>query len=190
MILIIDNYDSFTYNLVQYISEFDTDIIVKRNDKMTVDEIKSIHPDAILFSPGPGTPANAGHMEDIIQQLYQKYPMLGICLGHQAICEVFQADIHHAKKMLHGESSSILIRKKDPLFETLPDIIQAGRYHSLIVENLKEPLEITAVSMDHEIMAVQHQSYPVYGVQFHPESLLTPDGKTIISNFIRRAKSC
>lgn len=190
MILIIDNYDSFTYNLVQYVSEFDPDILVKRNDKITSEEIRRLHPDGILFSPGPGTPANAGHMEDIIQQLYQEYPMLGICLGHQAICEVFHAEIHHAKKMLHGESSMIAIQKKGALFETLPDVIQAGRYHSLIVEKLKEPLEITAVSLDQEIMAVQHKSYPVYGVQFHPESLLTPEGKTIISNFIRRTTSC
>lgn len=190
MILIIDNYDSFTYNLVQYVNEFDSDILVKRNDKITPEEIRELHPDAILFSPGPGTPSNAGFMEQIISSMYQEVPMLGICLGHQAICEVFKAKILHAKKMMHGESSKITVDNTSVLFETLPITIQAGRYHSLIATNLKDPLEIIAVSNEQELMAVQHKTYPVYGVQFHPESLLTPDGKTIISNFIRRAKLC
>lgn len=190
MILVIDNYDSFTYNLVQYVSEIEPDICVKRNDAITLNEIKILAPDAIIFSPGPGIPSKAGIMEDIIQTYYQKIPMLGICLGHQAIAEVFQATITHAKRMMHGESSKIQIIDTGGIFENMTDSIMAGRYHSLIVENIKAPLMITAISEDQEVMAIAHQHYPVYGVQFHPESLLTPNGKQIIMNFIRRISKC
>ncbi|WP_416324444.1 anthranilate synthase component II [[Eubacterium] hominis] len=190
MILIIDNYDSFTYNLVQYVGAIDSDIIVKRNDEITVEDIMMLQPEAILFSPGPGHPSNAGNMEAIIQAYHTSIPMLGICLGHQAICEVFQANIAHAKNMMHGERSTVQIIKNCVLFDGLKEHIIVGRYHSLIVEDVISPLEITALSMEGEVMAIQHQNYPVYGVQFHPESLLTPNGQTMLSNFIRRAKQC
>lgn len=190
MILIIDNYDSFTYNLVQYVSEIEPDVVVKRNDAIRVEDILSMRPQAILFSPGPGIPSQAGNMETIIRSLYREIPMLGICLGHQAICEVFDADITHAKDMMHGESSTIHLIKKSAIFEDLPQQIQAGRYHSLIAQKIASPLQVTAISTEEEVMAVQHERYPVYGVQFHPESLLTPDGKQMLSNFIRRTKQC
>lgn len=190
MILILDNYDSFTYNLVQYVSEFTSDICVRRNDAITLEEIKKMSLDAIIFSPGPGTPKRAGIMEDIIQNFYKEIPMLGICLGHQAICEVFDAVITHAKTMKHGESTKIQILDTTGIFTDMASPIMAGRYHSLIAEHVKVPLKVTAISDEGEVMAVAHETYPIYGVQFHPESLLTPDGKQILKNFIRRSTTC
>lgn len=185
MILLIDNYDSFTYNLFQYLSESDRDIQIVRNDQITIDEIQKCKPEAIIFSPGPGRPSDAGIMEIIIKTFYQQIPMLGICLGHQAIAEVFGSTITHAKEMKHGEVSNIYKQHDSLLFHNLPDIFPAGRYHSLIAEVLGSALEVTAVSEHGEVMALQHKQYPVYGVQFHPESLLTPDGKTILKNFMK-----
>lgn len=184
MILLIDNYDSFTYNLYQYLSELHEHILVRRNDHITLEEIEVLQPEAIIFSPGPGRPAQAGCMEAMIRKFYAQIPMLGICLGHQAIGEVFGAKIVQAKEMMHGETSRIHILHDDPLFVTLEKDILVGRYHSLIIEQPDEILQITAVSDAGEIMAVTHRDYPVYGVQFHPESILTPCGKQIIKNFI------
>lgn len=190
MILIIDNYDSFTYNLVQYVSEITSDICVRRNDAITLKEIEKMPLDAIIFSPGPGIPKNAGIMEDIIKNFYKTIPMLGICLGHQAICEVFHATITHAKTMKHGESTEIQILNTHGIFIDITPTIMAGRYHSLIAENIKAPLLVTAISDENEVMAIAHDTYPIYGVQFHPESLLTPSGKQILKNFIRRHTTC
>lgn len=185
MILLIDNYDSFTYNLYQYICEIHPNVTIRRNDKISIVEILTMKPDAIIFSPGPGKPKDAGFMETIIKTFYQQIPMLGICLGHQAIAEVFGSRITYAKEMKHGEVSSIDQQQNSILFEHIPHNFDVGRYHSLIVEDLAEELEIIAQSKQGEIMALQHKQYPVYGVQFHPESLLTPDGKTILNNFMK-----
>lgn len=185
MILLIDNYDSFTYNLYQYISEIRNDVRVVRNDKLTISDIQTMKPDAIIFSPGPGKPSDAGMMEAIIKTFYTQIPMLGICLGHQAIAEVFGSRITYAKEMKHGEVSAIDQLQDSLLFQHIPHTFVVGRYHSLIVEDLSQELEVIARSKQGEIMALQHKQYPVYGVQFHPESLLTPDGKTILNNFMK-----
>lgn len=185
MILLLDNYDSFTYNLYQYISERCNDIYVVRNDAISCDEIRQMQIDAIIFSPGPGKPKDAGAMEEIIKTFYDKIPMLGICLGHQAIAEVFKGHVVHAKEMKHGEMSLIQQCKSSLLWDMVPTQFEAGRYHSLIVEDLPHELEVIAQSSAGEIMALQHQVYPVFGLQFHPESLLTPYGKTILHNFLK-----
>lgn len=191
MILLVDNYDSFTYNLFQMIGTYDSDIQIIRNDQLTLQDIDEIKPSSIIFSPGPGQPSNAGIMEDIIRKFYKEIPMLGICLGHQAIGEVFGAVVTEAKEKMHGETSRILQTASSLLFEGLDDSFVVGRYHSLIIENPDNDLEITAVSKNGEIMAIQHKDYPVYGVQFHPESILTPQGSRIIENFIqRRTRTC
>ena len=191
MILLLDNYDSFTYNLYQYISEIRFDVTIIRNDKISIEDIQKLKPDAIIFSPGPGKPSDAGMMETIIKTYYRKIPMLGICLGHQAIAEVFGSRITHAKEMKHGEVSAIDQQQPSILFEGIAHTFDAGRYHSLVVEDLADDLEVIAQSKQGEIMALQHKQYPVYGVQFHPESLLTPDGKTILKNFMKGCdKTC
>ena len=184
MILLIDNYDSFSYNLYQLIGQINEDIKVYRNDKITVDEIKDLNPDVIILSPGPGRPENAGICIDIIKQFYKIIPILGVCLGHQAICAAFGGEISYADKLMHGKSS-IARLSDDKIFKNL-DEITVGRYHSLsLVEStLPKDLEIIAKSTDNEIMAVRHKKYNVYGLQFHPESILTPEGLTIIKNFI------
>lgn len=184
MILLIDNYDSFTYNLYQYLGELHDDIQVRRNDAISIEDIKQLQPKAIVFSPGPGRPMQAGCMEAIIQHFYSTIPMLGICLGHQAIGEVFGAEIVAAKEKRHGETSTIRITQPLGLFKDLGDEICVGRYHSLIIEQPNDVLKITALSEAGEIMAIQHKHYPVYGVQFHPESILTPCGKQILKNFM------
>lgn len=190
MILLLDNYDSFTYNLYQYLGEVYNDILVLRNDEVTLDTIRSLQPEAIIFSPGPGRPSDAGNMEQIISQFYKQIPMLGICLGHQAIGEVFGAEVVQAKEKLHGETSTIQLLKQDAIFAKLPQQIPVGRYHSLILEQPGNDVFVTAVSQNNEIMAIQHKQYPVYGVQFHPESLLTPHGKQILKNFIEGRTIC
>lgn len=191
MILLIDNYDSFTYNLYQMIGMIHDDIRVVRNDKITLDAIEKMHPSCIIFSPGPGRPHEAGMMEEIIQTFYRRIPMLGICLGHQAIGEVFHASICEAKEKMHGEVSTIECIAPSPIFEGLSKHLRVGRYHSLILQNPGEEIIVTAVSDTGEIMAIQHKQYPVYGVQFHPESILTPYGHCIIENFIkRRTRTC
>lgn len=187
MIILIDNYDSFSYNLFQYIGEINSDIKVIKNDELTVSEIEKLSPRALIISPGPGKPSDAGICEEAVKKLAGKIPMLGICLGHQAICEAFGGKIGYAKKLMHGKPSDIKVDTDSVLFNGLPERIKAARYHSLAAwrESLPDKLKITAVSDDGEIMAVEHKDYPVYGLQFHPESIMTPDGKKILTNFMR-----
>ncbi|MBR0105016.1 MAG: aminodeoxychorismate/anthranilate synthase component II [Firmicutes bacterium] len=187
MILLIDNYDSFSYNLYQFIGEINPDIKVIRNDEMTIEEIRALSPERIIISPGPGRPENAGIIIDIVKKLGKDIPILGVCLGHQAICSAFGADIIYAKKLMHGKQSDVKFDTDCPLFRGCPDKAPVARYHSLAADpaTMPEKLKITAVTTDGEIMAVQHRDYPVYGVQFHPESIMTPDGKRILRNFIK-----
>jgi anthranilate synthase component 2 len=186
MVLLIDNYDSFSYNLYQLIGSIDTNIKVIRNDEMTVNEIKKMAPDYIILSPGPGKPSDAGICEDLIKQLAGKTPILGVCLGHQAIYEAFGGTVSYAKKLMHGKTSQVKVNAENPLFKGLPPVIDAARYHSLagIKNTLPQDLEIIAETTDGEVMAVCHQQHPVYGQQFHPESIQTPKGKIIIENFL------
>ena len=186
MILLIDNYDSFSYNLFQFIGEVDSNIKVARNDEITVDEIRALAPDRIVISPGPGKPSDAGICIDVIRELSGEIPILGICLGHQAIYEAFGGVVSYADKLMHGKSSLVMIMGKEPIFNNVPPIIQAARYHSLagVSETLPDCLKITAQTEIGEIMAIRHKEYPVYGLQFHPESILTTHGKTIVENFI------
>lgn len=188
MILLIDNYDSFSYNLYQLIGQVNDDIEVYRNDKITPDEIEDLNPEAIILSPGPGRPEDAGICVDTVKKFHDKIPILGVCLGHQAICVVFGGKISYASKLMHGKSS-IAKLNKDPIFKGLNDEITVGRYHSLsLVETtLPKDLRIISKTTDGgEIMAVKHEKYDIYGLQFHPESILTPDGITIIENFINK----
>ena len=190
MILLIDNYDSFSYNLYQLIGEVSPDIQVFRNDKITLDEIRDLNPDAIILSPGPGKPENAGICIDIEREFHDRIPILGVCLGHQAICEAFGGTVSHAKRLMHGKSSYISL-EYDYIFKALPSEISVGRYHSLslIEDTLPDSLEIISKAKDDgEIMAVKHKQFNVYGLQFHPESILTPDGLTIIDNFLDKVK--
>ena len=190
MIVLIDNYDSFTYNLVQYIGAVEPDIRVIRNDACTPEEIEAMKPDAIVISPGPGKPSEAGICIEAIRYFKDKIPILGVCLGHQAICEAFGGTVSYAKELMHGKSSVAQIRKESPLFKNLGTEMQVARYHSLaaIRDTLPEELKVTAVTDDGEIMAVEHIDYPVYGLQFHPESVLTPKGMTLIENFLNISK--
>lgn len=186
MILMIDNYDSFTYNLYQYAGELEPDIEVHRNDKITVDEVRKRKPSHIIISPGPGFPAGAGISIEVIKKLGSGIPILGVCLGHQGIGEAYGARVLHAGELMHGKASEIELTDDCVLFKGLPRKITAGRYHSLIVEreNLPEELQITAVTGEGEIMGLKHRDYPVFGIQFHPESILTSCGKTILRNFL------
>lgn len=188
MILLIDNYDSFSYNLYQLIGQVNDDIEVYRNDKITPDEIEDLNPEAIILSPGPGRPEDAGICVDTVKKFHDKIPILGVCLGHQAICVAFGGKISYASKLMHGKSS-IAKLNKDSIFKGLNDEITVGRYHSLsLVETtLPKDLRIISKTTDGgEIMAVKHEKYDIYGLQFHPESILTPDGITIIENFINK----
>lgn len=187
MILLIDNYDSFSYNLFQLIGETDPDIRVIRNDEMTTEEIRKLNPDRIILSPGPGRPEDAGIIIEAVKILGKDIPILGVCLGHQAICAAFGADITYARELMHGKQSDVEFDTDCPLFRGCPDTALAARYHSLAVDadTIPEVLKITAVTKDGEVMAVQHKEYPVYGVQFHPESIMTPDGKQMLYNFIK-----
>ena len=188
MILLIDNYDSFSYNLFQLIGEVNPDIMVYRNDKISIDEIRDLNPEAIILSPGPGRCENAGICIDIVKELHSEIPILGVCLGHQAICTAFGATVSYAKRLMHGKSS-IISSNQDSIFKGLPDEITVGRYHSLsmLEETLPDSLKIISKAKDDgEIMAVRHKEFNVYGLQFHPESILTPDGLTIIRNFLEK----
>ncbi|MBQ2636757.1 MAG: aminodeoxychorismate/anthranilate synthase component II [Methanobrevibacter sp.] len=188
MILLIDNYDSFSYNLYQLIGQVNPDIQVSRNDKITIDEIKDLNPEAVILSPGPGRPEDAGICMDLVNEFHDKIPILGVCLGHQSICAAFGGEIAHAKRLMHGKSSDISL-DYDFIFKGLPSEINVGRYHSLslVKETLPDCLEIISKAKDDgEIMAVKHKEFNVYGLQFHPESILTPDGITIIENFIEK----
>ena len=187
MILLIDNYDSFSYNLYQMIGEIEPDIKVIRNDEMTIEEIKGLQPDHIIISPGPGRPENAGVILEAAKLLGKEIPLLGVCLGHQAICMAFGATVTYAKKLMHGKQSEVTFDQECPLFRNCPETAQVARYHSLAAdpETIPEELKVTAVTSEGEIMAVQHKKYPIYGVQFHPESIMTPDGKRMLENFIK-----
>lgn len=186
MILIIDNYDSFTYNLVQLVGSMNPDVTVVRNDAVTVDDIKALSPSHIILSPGPGYPKDAGVCEEAVRDLGGIVPVLGVCLGHQAICEVFGAAIARAKKLMHGKKSRIGLDLSSPLFKGLPEEIDAARYHSLaaVKDTVPHTLKVIAEDDMGEVMAVSHIENPVYGLQFHPESVLTPQGGIILKNFL------
>ena len=185
MLLLVDNYDSFAYNLAQYFGELGCDLLVKRNDEISLDEIGALAPEHICISPGPCTPREAGISKDIVLRFAAKVPILGVCLGHQCIAEAYRGKIVRACRLVHGKSSTIK-HNGDGLFTDLPTLFDAGRYHSLVVERSSFPasLEIIAESDDGEIMALRHREFPVYGVQFHPESVLTRDGKKILARFL------
>jgi anthranilate synthase/aminodeoxychorismate synthase-like glutamine amidotransferase len=186
MMLVIDNYDSFTYNLVQYFGELGADLVVKRNDQVTLDEVAEMHPDRICISPGPGTPLDAGVSNDLILKFGPSTPILGVCLGHQCIGHVFGGEVVRADRIMHGKTSPI-VHEGDGVFRTLPNPFEATRYHSLIVrrESLPPELEITAETAQGEIMGLRHRRYPIQGVQFHPESIMTGVGKQLLLNFLK-----
>jgi anthranilate synthase/aminodeoxychorismate synthase-like glutamine amidotransferase len=186
MILVIDNYDSFTYNLVQHFGELGADPLVKRNDEITLEEIKDLAPDRICISPGPCTPKEAGISCEVIRRYAGMYPILGVCLGHQCMGDVYGGDVVRAARLMHGKTSPILHNGKD-LFAGLPNPFEATRYHSLLVkrETFPDCLEITAETAEGEIMGLRHRELPVWGVQFHPESILTTHGKELLSNFLK-----
>lgn len=186
-ILVIDNYDSFTFNLVQLIGNFTNDIIVKRNDKVTIDEIKEIAPDKIVISPGPGKPEDSNISLNVINELGDKIPVLGVCLGHQGIGISFGGKIINAPTLMHGKTSEIIHNGKG-VYKSLPQKFEAGRYHSLVIDktSLPEVLEITSETEDGVIMGVKHKSFPIEGIQFHPESILTPLGKDLIKNWLEQ----
>jgi anthranilate synthase/aminodeoxychorismate synthase-like glutamine amidotransferase len=184
MIAVIDNYDSFTYNLVQYLGELGAEVCVYRNDAVTVPEIDGMAPSHIVISPGPGTPSDAGVSNDVIRELAGKRPVLGVCLGHQCMGEVFGGKVVRAPRLVHGKTSPVY-HYGDGLFAGLPSPFDATRYHSLIVaEPLPEALEVTAFTSEGEVMGLRHRTLPVFGVQFHPESILTHGGKQILRNFL------
>ena len=186
MVLIIDNYDSFTYNLYQIAGAINPDIKVVFNDHAKLTEIEAMRPSHIIISPGPGRPIDAGICEDAIRRFAGVFPILGICLGHQAICETFGAEITYAKTLMHGKTSHMHIANGNPLFRGLPPLLEAGRYHSLAAERqtLPDELLVIAETDDGEVMGVKHRDYDVFGLQFHPESILTPKGATIVENFL------
>jgi len=185
-VLIIDNYDSFTYNLYQYIGTIRPDVVVIRNDKITPAQIAAEKPSHIVISPGPGFPKDAGVSEAVISQVSLGIPVLGVCLGHQAIGECFGGSVVHAARLMHGKTSPVFLNKSCPLFSALPDMIHAGRYHSLIVDraSLPDSLMITAETNEGEIMGLMHKEYPIFGIQFHPESVMTSYGMDMIKAFL------
>ena len=189
MVFVLDNYDSFTYNLVQYLGELGADVVVRRNDEVTVSDIENLRPDRIVVSPGPCTPQEAGISIELIQRLGKKVPILGVCLGHQALGAAFGGKVVRAKNLMHGKTSQVQHDGKT-IFRDLPSPMTAGRYHSLVVaeESLPNELEVSAHSTESDgsrvIMGLRHRRFPVEGVQFHPESVLTGDGKTLIANFL------
>ena len=186
MLLVIDNYDSFTYNLVQYFGELGADPVVRRNDVMTPDEVETMRPSKIVISPGPGTPADAGISMELIRRFGPKIPILGVCLGHQCMGEVYGGKVVRAERLMHGKTSPI---RHDGLgvFAGLPNPFEATRYHSLIVEKVSLPksLLVCADTVEGEIMGLRHREYPVHGVQFHPESILSKEGKDLLANFLK-----
>ncbi|WMJ88659.1 anthranilate synthase component II [Anaerocolumna sp. MB42-C2] len=195
MILLIDNYDSFSYNLVQLIgsiieekkgTDAKTEIKVIRNDELTVKEIKALKPSHIILSPGPGRPMDAGVCEEVVKEMKESTPILGVCLGHQGICEVFGATITYASTLMHGKQSIVKVDTGSSIFKGLPETIPVGRYHSLAAkpDTLPEELKVIGLADDGDIMAVKHNQYEVYGLQFHPESVLTPNGKKMMENFL------
>ncbi len=187
MILLIDNYDSFVYNLYQFIAETGQQVKTVRNDRITPEEVLEMRPDAVVISPGPGKPADAGICEELIRKAAGKIPLLGVCLGHQAIAEAFGAAVIHAGRLMHGKTSILTDVQESVLFEGLREPIRVARYHSLAVraDTIPEEIRVTAWSEDGEVMAIEHRQYPVYGIQFHPESVMTPEGHRMIENFVR-----
>ena len=185
MIVIIDNYDSFTYNLYQYIGEIHPEVEVYRNDKITIEKLRRISASHIIISPGPGHPKDSGICIELIKQMHKEIPILGVCLGHQAIGQAFGGKVIHAKELVHGKASEIKV-VKNTLFDGIPQSFKAGRYHSLIIDKdtLPEELEIIATTEDGQIMGVKHKDYHVYGIQFHPESILTEHGMKMLRNFL------
>ena len=186
MILLIDNYDSFSYNLYQYVGEIEPDIKVIRNDELTVDEIRALDPDRIILSPGPGRPEDAGVIIPAARELGRDIPILGVCLGHQAICAAFGATVTYARELMHGKQSDVKFDLECSLFRGCSGTAPVARYHSLAADpdTIPDCLIVTARTADGEVMAVRHRDWPIYGVQFHPESIMTPDGKTMLRNFI------
>lgn len=191
MILLIDNYDSFSYNLYQLVGSINPDIKVIRNDEMTVEEIDALKPSHIILSPGPGRPEDAGICKEVVTYFQGRVPILGVCLGHQAICQAYGATVSYAKKLMHGKQSVATFRTEtecnfDSLFAGLGATGTVARYHSLaaVNETIPEELIVTAVTTEDEIMAIQHKEHPTYGLQFHPESILTPDGVKMLENFL------
>ena len=187
MILLIDNYDSFSYNLYQMIGEIDPDIRVIRNDEMTVPQIAALGPERIIFSPGPGRPEEAGVIIQAARTLSKTIPTLGVCLGHQAICAAYGATVTYASRLMHGKQSLAELDTSCPLFKGCPDQTPVARYHSLAAapDTIPDCLLVTARTEEGEIMAVQHRDYPIFGLQFHPESIMTPDGRIMLRNFIK-----
>ncbi len=185
MLILIDNYDSFTYNLAQYFGELGEEVQVYRNDALTTEEVASLQPEHIVISPGPGDPSDAGISRDVIRQLGAEIPILGVCLGHQCIGEVFGGKVVPAPCLMHGKTS-LIHHEDDPLFDGIPQPFDAGRYHSLIVaaDSVPASLKVIARAAGGEVMALRHNQYPIVGVQFHPESILTPHGKQILQNFL------
>ncbi len=187
MILLIDNYDSFSYNLYQMIGAIEPDIRVIRNDEMTVNEIRALKPERIILSPGPGRPEDAGVLIDVVKELGSEIPILGVCLGHQAICMAFGATVTYAKCLMHGKQSEVKLDKDCLLFQNCPEKDVVARYHSLAADKdtIPECLTVTAYTKDGEVMAIKHKEYEIYGVQFHPESIMTPNGARMLYNFIK-----
>lgn len=187
MILLIDNYDSFSYNVYQLVGAVNPDIKVIRNDELTVAQIEEMSPGCIILSPGPGKPIDAGICEEVIRHFAGQIPILGICLGHQAICEVFGARVTYAKQLMHGKQSVAVLDTESKLFKNMNKEITVARYHSLaaVPDSIPKVLKVTALTADGEVMAVEHREFPVYGVQFHPESVLTPEGRQIMENFLQ-----
>lgn len=186
MILLIDNYDSFSYNLYQLVGAISPDIKVIRNDELTIPKIEALNPSRIILSPGPGRPEDAGVTVEVAKTLAKKIPTLGVCLGHQAICQAYGATVTYAKRLMHGKQSKVRLSGESPLFKSCPEEVLVARYHSLAAapETIPDCLKVTALTDEGEIMAVEHRDYPIYGVQFHPESIMTPEGKIMLRNFI------
>ena len=186
MLLVIDNYDSFTYNLVQYFGGLGCDVVVKRNNEISLDQIRALKPERICISPGPGTPDDAGISNEVVREFGRELPLLGVCLGHQCIAAVFGGKIVRAPRLMHGKTSEIE-HNGTGVFSGLPNPFEATRYHSLIAEPESFPaeLEVTAETREGEIMGLRHREFPIHGVQFHPESILTVDGRSLLENFLR-----
>lgn len=187
MVLLIDNYDSFSYNLYQLIGSIRPDITVIRNDQCSPEEIEAMHPSHIMISPGPGKPSQAGRCEEIIRHFQGKLPIMGVCLGHQAICEVYGATVSYAKELMHGKMSVVELERDCKLFRGMGETAEVARYHSLIAlkDTIPDCLQVIASTQDGEVMGVRHGDYEIYGLQFHPESILTPEGKVMLENFFR-----
>lgn len=188
MVLLIDNYDSFSYNLYQLIGSIQPEIQVIRNDQCSPKEIEAMHPSHMIISPGPGKPSQAGRCEEIIRYFQGKIPILGVCLGHQAICEVYGATVSYARELMHGKMSVVALERDCKLFRGMEGTAKVARYHSLIgvKDTIPDCLKVIATTEDGEVMGVQHRDYEVYGLQFHPESILTPEGKMMVDNFLKK----